>query len=743
MPDERWQKVQSLFADALLRAVGERVAFLDRACGNDPVLRQDVASLLEHDTMAPGGFLEPPKPTQPCPLIEPDSLIGTLIGQYEIKRLIGSGGMGTVYEAEQQRPKRLVALKLVKADLPSRSLPRRLEYESEVLARLQHPHIAQIFEAGTHRDAAGQTWPYFAMEFVPEAKPITTFAANFNLGTRERLALFAQACEAVHYGHQKGVIHRDLKPANILVNSERQVKVIDFGVARATDSDVAVTTMHTDVGSLIGTLQYMSPEQCEADPLGLDVRSDVYSLGVVLFELLTGMLPYCVAGRPIPSATRVICESQPTRPSIIDRKLRGDLEIIVLTALEKDRSKRYQSAGGLAADIQRYLRRDPISAKPRSRWTKAVHWAGRHPRVATAIASMVIALGIIGGTTLATRYLNREPRQVRIADDRSAAYLVSVADRRLHRWHSLRDGLRAVEDLIEPPASAGMGRLAIIGYTCADTGVRRNSICAYDIDANRDEPLWAGAIATDDLPPILTQRTMTGGEFFPDLVRALDVFPQVEGVEIVVVHKHESRTSSALRVYNFRGQVLYQVWLDVHVKALYWLSSSGQIVLAGTNGRAFWSERGHHNIKTPHPKVVFAVRPELNFRSNQYVVEEPGNGPLEPVWYRCIGKPEACDLIREVNFLDPLETAHFGRYFRLNLTIGKNEGSTYDVLVNWQGEEDRDSRRLSDALAREWDQLPSPDFFALQELPPATMDIPYGSAPDAVRSNPKSTNKGQ
>jgi serine/threonine protein kinase len=271
------------------------------------------------------------------------------------------------------------------------------------------------------------------MEYIQGAQPITTYVSKSNLGTRERLALFMQACEAVHHGHQKGIIHRDLKPANILVDSLGQVKVIDFGVARATDSDVAVTTMQTDVGSLIGTLQYMSPEQCEADPLGLDIRSDVYSLGVILYELLIGQLPYNVAGRPIPSATRTICESEPTRPSTIDRKIRGDLEIIVLTAMEKERPKRYQSAGGLAADIRRYLQHEPISAKPRSRWTKIVHWVGRHPRLATTAVCILIAAGIVGGTA-STVSIMHHPSRVTRSTDASAAFLHSVTGRVLHEW---------------------------------------------------------------------------------------------------------------------------------------------------------------------------------------------------------------------------------------------------------------------------------------------------------------------
>ena len=287
------------------------------------------------------------------------------IGHYHVKRVLASGGMGTVYEATQERPRRTVALKLMKHGIASRSAMRRFEYESQVLARLRHPGIAQVYEAGTHRDDSG-TVPFFAMEYIVGARSITEYARDKNFGTRERLELFTHVCDAVHHGHQKGIIHRDLKPGNILVDSHGNVKVIDFGVARGTDSDMAVTTLQTDIGQLIGTLQYMSPEQCEADPHDIDTRSDVYALGVVLYELLADRLPYDVSHKPLFETTRVIREQQPTRLSTVSAALRGDVETIVLKALEKDRERRYQSATDFAQDIRRYLNNEAIAARPPS-----------------------------------------------------------------------------------------------------------------------------------------------------------------------------------------------------------------------------------------------------------------------------------------------------------------------------------------------------------------------------------------
>ncbi|MCA9244160.1 MAG: serine/threonine protein kinase [Phycisphaerales bacterium] len=413
MTPERYQRVKALFIGALDLPGDQRDAWLARA-GADEELLDEVRAMLaeESDPASAAKRLDAgaidfhaDSPSMP-----------ERIGKYRILGLKGSGGMGVVYEAEQESPRRRVALKVMSGALISPQLLARFAREAEVLGQLQHPGIAHIYEAATAPTATGER-PYFAMELIDGA-PIHQYANANGLTARQRLELTAHVCDAVHHAHQKGVIHRDLKPANIMVvgpasaatndaehgHNERATdaiglpKILDFGIARVAGDPLRTVTGHTDAGQIVGTLAYMSPEQAAGESRDIDTRSDIYSIGVVLFELLTGRLPLEINGKPVAEAARIIRDDEPTRAATLDTTLRGDVDTIIGKALEKDRERRYESAAAMAQDIRRFLEDMPISARPASALYQIRKFARRNHglMLGLSIAAIVLAVGGAG-----------------------------------------------------------------------------------------------------------------------------------------------------------------------------------------------------------------------------------------------------------------------------------------------------------------------------------------------------------
>lgn len=370
------------------------------------------------------------------------------IGQYVIKRKIASGGMGTIYEAMQENPRRSVAVKVINRNMASPEILRRFQREAQALARLRHPGIAQIYEAGTYEDA-GISLPYFALEYIANARTIIGYARTKGLNVRQKLELFRQACEAVHYGHQRGIIHRDLKPGNILVDSEGRVRIIDFGVARAVDADQEQPDNQTRVGQIVGTPQYMSPEQFDADPDTLDTRSDVYALGVILYELLSDKLPYAIERSSLFEIARIVREVPPIALGSIVPHIDDEVALITSKGLEKDRAKRYQSAYGLAEDIRRYLNGEAIAAKTTDLPYQAKVFARKNKAV-VGLAASVVALLIVGIAWTSKLYV--DVRAARARAEHAAKQAIAANE-------FLKNALQAVV----PP---GFGDVRTIGDLC-------------------------------------------------------------------------------------------------------------------------------------------------------------------------------------------------------------------------------------------------------------------------------------
>jgi serine/threonine protein kinase len=401
----------------------ERAAFLDAACASDPQLRRELEKLV-HDHFRAGDFLERPAACIAITAAEgPTERPGTVIGPYKLLEQIGEGGMGLVFVAEQQRPvKRRVALKVIKPGMESRQVLARFEAERQALALMDHPNIAKVHDGGTTEGGR----PYFVMELV-KGKPITDYADTHRLTTRQRLELFLDVCHAVQHAHQKGIIHRDLKPSNVLVSLHdvrSVVKVIDFGVAKATGARLTDQSIYTGIAQMIGTPLYMSPEQAGLSDLDVDTRSDVYAVGVLLYELLTGTTPFeseTLKKVGYDEMRHFIREDEPPRPSTrlstmqqaalttIEEKrsveprrltqvLRGELDWIVMKALEKDRNRRYESASAFAADVQRYLNDEAVAACPPSASYRLRKFTRRNRR--PLMTAAVIAVALVAATVV-------------------------------------------------------------------------------------------------------------------------------------------------------------------------------------------------------------------------------------------------------------------------------------------------------------------------------------------------------
>ncbi|MGB6472575.1 MAG: serine/threonine-protein kinase [Candidatus Sulfotelmatobacter sp.] len=428
MTPERWQKIRDVLGRALEMAPGERSAFLNQACSSDQALRQEVETLLASSSDVRSSFLQSSAPADGL-CADSDgtgSAVALEAGQvfalrFQLVRKLGEGGMGQVWLAEQTSPvRRQVALKLIKAGMYDEAVGQRFQAERQSLAMMDHPAIAKVFDAG----ATPQGQPYFVMEYVP-GLPITEYCDQKKLKIRDRLELFIQVCEGVQHAHQKAIIHRDLKPPNILVVEVDGVpvpRIIDFGLAKAAASQVAGENVFTQLGQFVGTPGYMSPEQADPNVLDIDTRTDVYSLGVVLYVLLAGLQPFETRLRqkqPLDELLRKLREEEPPRPSTkvstdrdtsaataeergIELKqlvnlLRGDLDGITMKALEKDRARRYGAPSELAADIQRYLNHEPVVARPASAAYRSGKFIKRNklPLAATAVFAVVVIAGAV------------------------------------------------------------------------------------------------------------------------------------------------------------------------------------------------------------------------------------------------------------------------------------------------------------------------------------------------------------
>ena len=498
---------------------------------------------------------EDPVPTRPLARPAPDARSalsegGTIAERYRLVHPIGGGGMGEVWLAEQSEPvRRQVAIKVIRAGLDTSQIVARFESERQALAIMDHPAIATVFDGGTTPEGL----PFFAMEYV-KGEPITTYCDRHRLGTRERLELFVRVCEGVQHAHQKGIIHRDLKPANVLITilDDRAVpKIIDFGVAKAIAQQLSERKLFTELGVLVGTPEYMSPEQAEMSGLDVDTRTDVYSLGVLLYELLTGVLPFAseeLRQGGYAEIQRIIRDREPSRPSTrlagpdsdvtavarnrqsearrLVHELRGDLDWITMRALEKDRTHRYPTVNGLAADVERHLRNEPVAAGPPSRRYRARKLFRRHRAALLASAAIALALvaGVIGtswGLLRARAEAAEARRQAAIAEavneflnDDVLAAAAPSARKGQGKDVTVREVLAAAAERLDEDAKPG-GRFAreplveaSVRSTIGETYYRLGEYPAAEPHLERALELRRATLGDDDLQTLLAMNRL-------------------------------------------------------------------------------------------------------------------------------------------------------------------------------------------------------------------------------------------
>ncbi len=633
MDQERYEKLRALFVEFRDLPPDQREDALDKL---DPDIAFDLRAWFDADART-GPLDHPPAVAWTDRRLDAGAY-PKQIGAYRLDRRLGDGSSGVVFQAERDNPRKRVAIKVLHLTWASEVLQARFEREGQILARLRHPAIAQVYEAGVcEHDGALLAW--FALELVPGANHITTYCRERELPRRERLELFARVCDAVEHAHSLDIIHRDLKPANILIDSEGDPKVIDFGIARIDDPAATLLTGEHESLSALGTLSYMSPEQWGGHAETIDRRADVYALGVILYELLTDHPPFDISGCSPHEALAILHHASVPAPSKSDPSLRGNLDAITAMATARDREDRYQTADLLARDVRDHLSNRPTVARPPRLGRRLTFWARNHPILATLIAcAAVIAPAFMITMSVITAADNR-PSRIVLTSDKNIARIMSESGRMLHSWFYQSPRSILTAQLVDRPPSLGGGQVAVLAYSVNATDFDLAGHLAFYDPLEPAEPIWTTAQMPLQRPEGYENREGV----LLDCTEAIidDIFPSRPGLEIVTFQSLYPYSPVCIRIFDLAGNRLFEAWHDGTITSSLWLPDDNRLLLTGLNSEWRWDQRAVAELGGAYPRVAFAIEPRLHHTSPPWIVLNDQIVDPTVLWYKWFGPVEA------------------------------------------------------------------------------------------------------
>ncbi len=654
------------------------------------------------------------------------------IGVYRIHRLIAVGGMAEVYEAIGTSGEH-VALKVVRQFAHGSPIVRRLQREADLLQLLDHPCIARVHEAGDAQiDGQGQVVPFIAMDLVQQSKPIDTYVKDTECSVRDRIHLMYRVSDAIHHAHRRGVIHRDLKPGNILVSHSGDPVIVDFGIgANASNADATMNTIQTLPGQLLGTLQYMSPEQVSGEPASVDLRTDIYSLGLILYKLVTGVTPYSTAGTPLVIATQIVRSAQIPQPKTNGRRVDRDLEAILVKCLAKSASLRYQTAEELRVDLGRWLKGRRVSARSSRRWIGFTQWLGRHPIAATTSACAAMVLVSVGTAVVAVQVVNSYPHSLYVNRSSTSAQIRSLSGRVLFEWTGLASMGGNNKTAVMVRASDGVSSERFVVLCMGGGSIRDSSNLRIVSFQNPSVDLWTGPGTTsiEEFPDYLEREISeeTGlpdkrVEFFGRKLAVADVFPEIPGEELITIEPNRRHFPTAIRVYSLAPllsgeapQVLYECWHPGHLGSVYWHEESRSLVAVGKNNRLDYSKVSEAHENWRHPAVIFAVQPAIdqiegNLERPRWITEYGSGAPRGPIWYEVLTPTKQGQLWEFSGIFENLTDQVDGQTLVAKMKYTGSETEDASTFVHWVFNPHTGSTRLGpiddSTRAKKWIELP-------------------------------------